>query len=378
MALRVLTFLHSFSAGGVERIALRLHRRWQEDPGLDPILVMGRDAGPLRSSQVEGLQYIAPPDGGERTAAYETLWMIVWLRRQIVRHRPDVLFCPGNTYSIVAVAMKLLLGRRCPPIVLKVSNDLERPDMPRPVRQLYWRFLRLQGRLFDAFTGLATPMRTELSHRLAISADRITIIEDPALSDVEHSALQTLAMTRQPSPSGRHYLSIGRLERQKNFGLLIEAFARIAGPRDHLTILGEGSERAALTSAITATGLQGRVSLPGHAAVQPALAAADVFVLSSLYEAVPAVVIEALAAGLPVVSTASSVSMPSLIGPHGTVTPLGDANALAAAMQAQPPLTAAQRSAAAEAMRAFTLERAAHRYAALFRTLSPEIAILAH
>jgi glycosyltransferase involved in cell wall biosynthesis len=81
------------------------------------------------------------------------------------------------------------------------------------------------------------------------------------------------------------------------------------------------------------------------------------------------VVIEALAAGLPVVTTDCSVSMRALVGRFGTVVPLGDAAALAAAMLAQPALDADARAEAAEAMRAFTVERAAGAYAGLFRAV---------
>ena len=90
--------------------------------------------------------------------------------------------------------------------------------------------------------------------------------------------------------------------------------------------------------------------------------------LASDFEGVPAVVIEALASGLPVVATDCSVSMPSLVSSFGTIVPVGDAAALADAMAAQAPLTPAQRSAAAAEMARFTVERAAAAYLALFRS----------
>ena len=90
--------------------------------------------------------------------------------------------------------------------------------------------------------------------------------------------------------------------------------------------------------------------------------------LSSDYEGVPAVVIEALTSGLPVVATDCSVSMASLVARFGTLVPTGDASALAAAMAAQAPLSAPQRTAAAVDMARFTVERAATAYLAVFRT----------
>ena len=96
--------------------------------------------------------------------------------------------------------------------------------------------------------------------------------------------------------------------------------------------------------------------------------------MSSDFEGVPAVVIEALASGLPVVATDCSVSMALLVGGFGTTVPVGDATALAAAMAAQAPLSPDQRAAAATAMTAFTVERAAGAYAALFRSAARQLA----
>ncbi len=364
-----MTFLHSFAPGGVERVALRLCGAWMRDAGLDLRLVMGRETGAMRGEAPKGLKRYVTSSGAVSTARFETFWMIWVLRREILRQQPDVLFCPGNAYSIVAVAMKFLLGRRCPPVVLKISNDLERPDMAPPVRRIYWQWLKIQGRRLQAFTGLAAPMRAEMALRLGVADSRIHIIEDPALGLADVAALEALGAARHAPASGRRFVAVGRLERQKNLPLLLEAFALAAGPDDRLTILGEGSERARLERAIAAAGLADRVSMPGHGPVQAALAAADVFVLSSAYEGVPAVVIEALAAGLPVVATDCSVSMRALVGRFGTVVPLGDAAALAAAMLAQPALDADARAEAAEAMRAFTVERAAGAYAGLFHAV---------
>jgi glycosyltransferase involved in cell wall biosynthesis len=375
-----MTFIHSFSAGGVERIALRLCSAWLQDPSIDIRLVVGRDSGPLRAQVPKALHRHIATAGPLDTGPVERAWMIGVLRQQILKQKPDVVFCPGNAYSIVAVAVKKLLGRRCPPIVLKISNDLERPDMQPAVRRLYWRWLKLQGQNLEAFTALAPPMAAEITSRLGVPAARITVIEDPALGLDDIKALEAMGHRRQPAAKGRRYLAIGRLQPQKNLPLLLKAFARIAAADDRLTILGEGSERSRLEAMIAALGLQAQVSLPGHGPVPPALAGHDVLVLSSAYEGVPAVVIEALAAGLPVVATRCSVSMPSLIGPFGTLVANFDEAAFAAAMKAQTLPSAAARARAAEAMRAFTLERAATRYTELFRAIvakSPEIAILA-
>ena len=361
-----MTPLHSFAPGGVERVALRLCGAWMHDPALAVQLVMGRETGAMRDEAPKGLPRHVTPEPFP-TAAWESLWMMLTLPGHIRRLRPDVLFAAGNSYSVIAVVMKLVLGRNCPPVVLKISNDLYRRDMPAPARWVYHRWLRIQGRLIDHVTGLAEPMRDEIAEFMKMPADRIHVVDDPALAAKDLAALAAIGAARQPRDGpGRHYVGVGRLARQKNWPVLLNAFAAMAGLDDRLTILGEGDERPRLERLAASLGIADRLALPGHGAAAPVLAAGDVFVLSSDFEGVPAVVIEALAAGLPVVATDCSVSMASLIGDCGRLVPVGDAAALAEAMAAQPPLSADARAKAAAAMARFTVERAAGAYAALF------------
>lgn len=356
MPLSILAFFNSLAPGGVERSALRLCGEWRKDPALAVRLLVATPQGPLTAHVPPGLAI----ETGSGSLASQ-------LVHAIRRHRPDVLFAAGNTYAAAAVLARLRLGRHCPPIVLKISNDLARPDMPGPVRWGYGKWLRLQGRLIDHFTGLAEPMRGEIRAALGVDDSRITIVPDAALDAADLARLA--ALPRHPAPH-RRYIAIGRLAPQKNFPLLLHAFAAAARPGDTLAIVGEGPERPRLEALVTSLDLSGAVTLPGHGDVAGALGAADVFVLSSDYEALPAVVVEALASGLPVVATDCCVSMASLIGGFGTLVPRRDAAALAHAMRAQAPLSAEQGAAAAAAMAAFTAERAAPAYAALFARLA--------
>ena len=371
--LRILTCLHSFDPGGVERVAFRLNARWAE-LGLPARVVVGRDGGSARDAAAGALVEVIPGYEGSRAGAL--LWMIRKLPAIIRRERPDVLFCAGNTYSSVGAAMKLLLGRACPPVVTKVSNDLVRRDMPPLLRFGYRRWLWLQGRMLDHFVAMAPAMVEEVCTAMQVTRDRVSVVHDPVLRAEELAALEALPRPAAAPGAPRRFLAIGRLMPQKNFALLLDAFARIARPEDRLTILGEGPERAALEAQVAALGLGAQVALPGHVSdPKPWLATADMFVMSSLYEGVPAVVIEALAAGLAMVVTDCSVSMGDLLGGgrFGTLVPVGDAAALAAAMDAPPrPVDAAARHAH---VRRFTLEAGALDYLAVMRQVAQGIPV---
>jgi glycosyltransferase involved in cell wall biosynthesis len=364
---RVLTFLHSFEPGGVERDALRLNAEWAR-LGIDVQIALGRRDGRL-ADEAPDLPYHVFQTGRISTAAFETLWMIAKLPALIRALKPDILFCAGNTYSIVAVTTRLFLGRACPPIVLKVSNDLERRDLPAPMRWAYHLWLRVQRNAFDAVVAMAEPATQEIKAVMHVDPTRIHVIENASLTDADLTAFATARDTASSTHKGRHFLAVGRLALQKNFALLLRAFARIATADDRLSIIGEGGQRGKLESLVRSLGLSDRVSLPGHAnPLYDAFAQADAFVLSSDYEGLGVVVIEALAAGIPIVTTNCCVNMPMLVADAGQLVPIKETNALAAAMEMvtnTPVDTTQMRARAAR----FTVERTAPLWIRLFESL---------
>jgi glycosyltransferase involved in cell wall biosynthesis len=366
--LRVLTFLHSFEPGGLERDVLRFNGAWAA-MGIDAQIVLGRNEGAL-AGDAPDVPFHLLPTGRISTARFETLWMIWHLPRLVRQLRPDVIFCAGNSYTIVAVALRLILGRACPPIVFRVSNDLVRLDMPQPIRAIYHAWLRFQQSYFAAIVGMAEPVRGEILAQMHANPERIVIIDNASMSMADIDRLAKARAARNPTGSGRHFVGIGRLVGQKNFSLLVRAFAKIARPDDRLTIVGEGPLRAAIEAEAAALGVAGQIAMPGHQSpIDGFLAVADAFVLSSDYEGVPAVIVEALAAGLPIVATDCCMAMPYMLDGLGHVVPPRDADALAAAMDRclEVPVDPAAMRCRAER---FTIEATGDAWQSLFERLS--------
>lgn len=356
--MRVLTFLHSFELGGVERVALRLVRHWRA-MGVDAPLFLGRSDGPLRQELALELDYAVPrqPPGG--SGWFETLWMIANLPREIRRTRPDVLFCAGSTYTIVAVAMKLLLGRGCPPIAVKISNDLPRRDLPAPARLAWRAWLRVQARFIDRWIVMEESMCADVSALLG--AVKSSVVPDPAIS-LSH----VRAAPREPmaKADGRRFVAVGRLVQQKHYPLMLDAFARGARPGDTLTILGDGPLAETLASQAKALGIAGRVTFAGHVPDAAArLGAYDTLLLSSAYEGVPAVLIEAMAAGLSIISTDSGSGVRGMLGDgqFGRIVAAADTDGFARALADSATAPPIGPEALAQARR-FTIESAAQRY----------------
>lgn len=313
--LRITIPIHSLDPGGVERVALGLATEW-ERAGHQVTVVLGRSGSPNLCS-APPLDYWQIPTRFP-TAAWETPWMVHCLFSYLIANRSDVLFCPGNTYSVVAAAMKLLLGDHAPPMVLKVSNALHRPDMTPIMQRGYASWLRIQGAVFDRLIGLSEPMRREICETTLVSADRVAVIANPVIT---RRRLNRLARIERQKDSvwNTSYLSAGRLVPQKNFAMLLRAFARAARPHDTLTIAGEGPERGSLEQLAATLGIADQVRFPGYiASIDSLLCEADAFVLSSDYEGLPGVVVEALAAGLPILATDCCVSMSCLLDQGGT------------------------------------------------------------
>jgi glycosyltransferase involved in cell wall biosynthesis len=134
-------------------------------------------------------------------------------------------------------------------------------------------------------------------------------------------------------------LAIGRLTWSKRFDVLLEALAMVRHQAPaRLIILGEGKARSELEGRVERLGLADAVALPGNVPdVGAWLARADLLVSTSVYEGSPAVLIEALAAGVPVVATRCPGGSEELLedGRGGSLVPVDDAAAAAEAILAE-------------------------------------------
>lgn len=360
--MRVLTFLHSFEQGGVERIALRLVRYWRE-LGVDAPLFLGRADGAMANDVGAGLTFICPKQPWIGSCWWETLRMIFTLPRVVRELQPDVLFCAGNTYLVVAAALKLLLGDDCPPILAKISNDLNRQDAARWKRLAYRSWLRISGRFLDHVISMEDSMAGEISEALGMPDHAISVIPDPALSLPLIGRLSETRAIPDRVPKGRNFVAVGRLAPQKNLSLMLRAFRKGRRPGDRLTIVGDGPERRKLEKLIGRLGLVGCVSLVGYRA-NPALFLADfdILLLSSNYEGVPAVILEALAAGLSIISTdCGCISALLLHGALGELVKVGDEAVLSQAI-AQARCRRQDHEASLAQARRFTIESASVDY----------------
>lgn len=316
--------LHDLPLGGSERIAIRLANRWAASGRAVTILVGARQGplGALIDPAVSVVECDPPiPRGrgsrrrlGAAAAAY------------LEDNRADILFVPGNYHWPVMHAVGAMPDTARPGLVAQVGTPLFRHGR-KGLKQLAYNIrTRLQFRRVDAAVSLSDAMTDDVDRVLG---RRITQrIPLPALDDGNGSAPPTAA-------AGRLIVAAGRLAPEKGFDVAIRAFAALSDRESRLAILGEGPERANLLALAQEQGVADRVDFPGYVAdIRPWLDRARLFLLSSWYEGYAAVVVEALAAGRPVVATDCTPAAYELLQTPaaGAVAPLGDAAALAEAL----------------------------------------------
>ncbi len=316
-AQHIMTYAQDLSGGGVERAQLRLARAWIA-AGRRVTLVIGDPGGPLAAELPDGIELVRLDD-----PSYRAQFRLPGI---VTRLSPDVIFCAGSFYTSIAAWTRLRLGRRCPPIVAKLSNAIERGDHGRIVDAGHRAWLRLHGRFLDHLVAM-TPATATVAARAMGMAGRTSVIPNPPAPRVPDAAPVAL-------PAGRYILGVGRLVLQKRWDRLIDALPAL--PADvALVILGEGELRPALERQVAARNLAGRVHLPGHAGDPlPAMQGAALVALTSTYEGVPGVLREALSVGTPVVTTESSPSIAEIVTAPalGSVIGQDDAAGLAAAL----------------------------------------------
>jgi glycosyltransferase involved in cell wall biosynthesis len=298
--------LHDFSSGGSERIAIRLANTWSAR-GRRVTLLCGTEEGAVRNLVAPEIVVEAcTPE--TRRSPWSRLQLGWRLAKLVRKHRPDVVFAPGNFHMVVMAVLGRMDFESRPAFVCKISNPMQRAGGRTMIDDFLVRIIRRATAPIDTLIAMSPLLFAEAE--AVVGARRMTCIDEPVL-DNQHGFTKRERTNRRI----QHIICIGRLEPQKDFLTALRAFALLdpaSGVR--LTILGEGVQRARLQDEITLLGIGDRVEMPGFVAdTKPWLARSDLFLMTSRYEGYPAVLIEAMAAGLPIVTTACSAAIQEIV-----------------------------------------------------------------
>ena len=360
---RIAIFMPSLFGGGGQRSMLNLAHGMAE----------GGHAVDLVLAQAEGafIDQVRDPVRLVDLKASRALTSLPALVKYLRREQPVAMLSVFGYVNILALWAWRLAGARTRLFVneqntvsLEAGNGSNwRSRMtPRLIKRFYpWA---------NGIVVVSQGVRDDLSDLTGISRERITVIYNPSVVEAE-----VLAKAQSPldhpwfEPGGPPVLvAVGRLQQQKDYPTLLHAFAQVRRGREaRLVILGEGRERSKLELLIGELGLEHDVSLPGFVENPYAyMSKASLFVLSSRWEGLPTVLVEALCCGTPAVATDCPSGPREILkdGHYGELVPVGDADAFARAIEAT--LDGNRPHPPAESWRPYELESVVTKYVSLF------------
>lgn len=250
------------------------------------------------------------------------------LRSYLLRARPQALVSALGHMNLIAIVAGRLSGGRTR-ILVTEHLSLQSGRRESGAARLFPVLARWLYPSATAVVAVSEGVADTFSRNTGFPRERVTVVYNPVLTRELDAGLAEPGNTVAAGP---YVLAVGRLTAQKNYPLLIRAFRRVLRQRPdlQLVILGEGELRSELEAMVRDIP---EVQLPGFSA-NPYTAMRDcaAFVMSSDYEGLPTVLIEALASGASVVSTDCESGPAEILegGRLGRLVPVGDEEALAA------------------------------------------------
>jgi len=352
---RLALFTTFLGSGGAERVTVNLAKGFR-DHALKVDLVLTR-FGPRQYEIPSGVRLI--DIGAPRI--YAALPGIIRYLRQA---QPDIVLSAGAAVNVTVLLAWRLSGSRARIFVAEHSILTEATKNSRDWRvKLLPAFIRKTYPWADGIVAVSKGAADQLVKIAPILKHKIRVIYNPVVSE-ELSVKVKQPLNHPWFREGKPpvILAAGRLTSLKDFATLIRAFALVRKERPaRLMILGEGKDRSQLEELARKLGVEKDVALPGFVDnPYKYMKWAAVFVLSSRWEALPTVLIEAMACGCPVVST-DCFSGPAEIlenGKWGRLVPVQSPELLAKAIleTLESPVYATERA------RYFSLERATQEY----------------
>lgn len=306
---RLLIVTHKMTGGGTERVIAQLLKRFVRD-GLDCTLVCECAVPSFYELPHEiHLEYM---QGAANLSSHNIPRAYRRLRAIVKRTRPDVVLAMPEKVNVWTVLS--LLGTGVPVVVSERNDPRRHPvsKLKRALRKLVYPFA----------SGFIFQTQAAADYFPAYVARRCVVLDNPL--DIERIP------PRFAGARKKRVVAAGRLHEQKNYPMLIRAFARFyrSHPDFSLTIYGEGGERNALQQLASSLGVAGAVKLAGQSeALLADINDAQLFVMSSDYEGMPNALIEAMASGLCCIATDCPIGGVRSLVEHeenGLLVPTGD------------------------------------------------------
>lgn len=332
---KYLYVMPDFSGGGPERVSAELLKSLP-GLGINTDLLLFRDVRNCDCGDSAGTRIITLLGSEERISRHLPRFV---RRFMSVAAGYDVIVAIGEAdpWPLHFVTLAGLLMRKR--VVWAVHTSLSRfcrlNDMPAHKIAL----TRLTGRLAHRIIAVSHGVKEDLAAGMGIPESKIEVIYNPNdIASIQALAGEPIDPGDEPFFERPVILYVGHISTLKGCDLLISAARRLLdrGIDFNVVLMGEGPEENKFRSMAGELGVEGRVFMPGFRSnPYRYMARAEVFALPSRLEALPTVLIEAMACGCPVVAT-DCLSGPAEVlggGRYGLLTPEDDAESLAGAIE---------------------------------------------
>lgn len=329
----IVTLLAGFGTGGVERVSCLLMNGFA-GLGLKARLAVVTATGPLASlasDDIDVVELNCPR--WFRTRSLDLLAAIPALARQLRASRPKVLLSPGNHTHVAAALAHRLARSSGTKLVLKITNPIIKDRHGPLARLLRIVFYRWAFERADRILVISRHGERQIGQICRSAKTKTRFVHNPYIADGPRRERQ--ARPAAPRSTAPTVLAVGRLTAQKNHAMLLRALARLQDRPWKLVLLGEGPLEAQLRQLARDLGIKDRIAFEGFVHdTAPYYEQAHLLALSSRWEDLPAVVLEALAAGVPVIATRCSEGLVDVVDAagHGQLVPPDDEDALADAL----------------------------------------------
>ncbi|MBE9214536.1 glycosyltransferase [Plectonema cf. radiosum LEGE 06105] len=325
---RIAFFLPNLYGGGAERIAINL-LQGMSSPDIDLDLVLADAEGPLLKQVPSYVRIV-------NFASVRVLKAIPALSHYLKENQPFALVSHLAHANVAAVLARELAGTKTK-LMLVEHNTLTFAESKLWRARFVPLFMKWLYPRANFVVGVSQGVTEDIKTQLGLEQEKVNTIYNPVVDDkLFLKAKITLNHPWFQQDAPPVFLAVGRLTEQKDFSTLIKAFALVRKQRlARLIILGEGEARGELEAIVKSLGITEDVSLPGFVGNPYAyMYNASAFVLSSSWEGLPTVLIEAMACGCPVVSTDCPTGPKEILesGKYGELVSVGDAVALSKAM----------------------------------------------
>jgi glycosyltransferase involved in cell wall biosynthesis len=313
-------FVSTLSIGGAEKVAITLANEFTEQ-GISVDLIVMSSTGALRTQVSSKVRVIDLGTNRGRRSLYA---LVTYMQK----HQPQVVISLMTVPNLLLGLSKLFVRSNTPLLVgsehSTYSDIYEREERNILVFLAYSIAARIGYRLLDMNIAVSEGVKQRMIQRKLVSPRKVKVISNPIeMKKIEKPTGTTLGL--RPTIQ---LLAVGRLNVLKDYDTMLRAVDIIRKKHKvELNILGDGEERERLAALIEELGLEKNVNLIGNVLdTSKWYRQADLLVLSSVSEGFANVIVEALAYGVPVVST-DCLSGPKEIlnkSSYGSLVPVGD------------------------------------------------------